>query len=171
MGTPRNEAELVVDVHVDSDLRGEESHGVRMLDIHLRRIKAGGNLAKSRVTVLKDRKAVALLDAHHSLGQVVAARAMEMAIAKAGEYGIGVVGVRNANSYTSAKYYPLMAADAGMIGKTYYQLRAHDAAPRRRPRPRRQQSPGHRRAGRRRVSADPRHGLHHRRGKGAPSRR
>jgi LDH2 family malate/lactate/ureidoglycolate dehydrogenase len=119
MGTPRDEAELVVDVHVDSDLRGEESHGVRMLDIHLARIKAGGNLAASRVTVLKDRKAVALLDAHHSLGQVVAARAMEMAIAKAGQYGIGMVGVRNANSYTSAKYYPLMAVNAGMIGKTY----------------------------------------------------
>ena len=74
LGTPRDEAEVVVDVHVDSDLRGEESHGVRMLDIHLKRIKAGGNLAQARVTVVKDRHAVALLDAHHSLGQVVAAR-------------------------------------------------------------------------------------------------
>jgi L-2-hydroxycarboxylate dehydrogenase (NAD+) len=119
LGTPRGEAEAVVDVHVDSDLRGEESHGVRMLDVHLKRIKAGGNLAQSRVTVLKDRKAVALLDAHHSLGQVVAVQAMEMAIAKAREYGIGMVGVRNANSYTSAKYYPLMAVNADMIGKTY----------------------------------------------------
>ena len=119
LGTPRDEAEVVVDVHVDSDLRGEESHGVRMLDIHLKRIKAGGNLAQARVTVIKDRHAVALLDAHHSLGQVVAAQAMEMAIAKARKYGVGIVGVRNANSYTSAKYYPLMAVNPDMIGKTY----------------------------------------------------
>ncbi len=119
LGTPRDEAEVVVDVHIDSDLRGEESHGVRMFDIHLKRIKAGGNLAQARVTVVKDRHAVALLDAHHSLGQVVAAQAMEMAIAKARQYGIGMVGVRNANSYTSAKYYPLMAVKADMIGKTY----------------------------------------------------
>ena len=62
---------------------------------------------------------MALLDAHHSLGQVVAAQAMEMAIAKARKYGVGMVGVRNANSYTSAKYYPLMAVNADMIGKTY----------------------------------------------------
>ncbi len=119
MGVPAEDAALVVDVHVDSDLRGEESHGVRMLNIHLERIRAGGNRAKAKVTVLADRKAMALYDAHHSMGQVVAARAMMLAIDKARVFGIGVVGVRNANSYTSAKYYPLLAADAGMIGITY----------------------------------------------------
>jgi len=45
-----------------------------------------------------------------------AARAMRRAIEKANSHGIGVVGVRNANSYTSAKYYALLAAKAGMIG-------------------------------------------------------
>jgi L-2-hydroxycarboxylate dehydrogenase (NAD+) len=119
MGVPRPDAELVVDVHIDSDLRGEESHGVRMLNIHLERIKAGSNLAKVRVTEVMDRGALALFDAHHSLGQVVAARGMALAIAKARKFGVGIVGVRNANSYTSAKYYPLMAVDEGMIGKTY----------------------------------------------------
>ena len=119
IGVPAEDARLVVDVHVDSDLRGEDSHGVRMLNVHLERIRAGGNRAKPKVTVLADRGAVALFDAHHSLGQVVAARAMVLVIAKAREFGVGVVGVRNANSYTSAKYYPLMAAEAGMIGKTH----------------------------------------------------
>jgi len=85
----------------------------------LGRLRGGGALPVPKVTVLMDRGAVALFDAHHSLGQVVAARGMQLAIAKARQYGVGVVGVRNSNSYTSAKYYPLMATQVGMIGMTY----------------------------------------------------
>jgi LDH2 family malate/lactate/ureidoglycolate dehydrogenase len=119
MGVPRADAALVADVHVDADLRGEESHGVRLLLMHLERIKAGTIRPKAKVTVLRDAGAVALFDAHHSLGQVVAARAMELAIEKARRFGIGAVSIRTANSFTSTKYYPLMAARAGMIGIAY----------------------------------------------------
>ncbi len=122
-GVPREDAQLVVDVHIDSDLRGEESHGVRMFEVHLARIRAGSVRPKPKVTVLRDNAAIALFDAHQSLGQVVAARAMLLAIQKAEAFGVGIVGVRNANSYTSAKYYPLMAVDAGMIGTTYTNTR------------------------------------------------
>src|SRR5262249_16506773 len=66
-----------------------------------------------------DRHAIALWDAKRGIGQVIAVRAMREAIRKARNYGVGVVGVRNANSYTSAKYYPLLAAEEGMIGMTY----------------------------------------------------
>jgi L-2-hydroxycarboxylate dehydrogenase (NAD+) len=119
LGVPREDADLTTDVFLHSDLRGEESHGMRLLLHVLGRIKAGGALAKAKITVVRDRGAVALFDAHHSLGQVVAARAMRLAIAKARENGIGTVGFRNSNSYTSAKYYPLMAVGEGMLGMTF----------------------------------------------------
>lgn len=119
LGVPREDADLTSDVFVQSDLRGEESHGMRLLLHVLGRIKAGSVLPKAKVTVVMDRGSMALFDAHHSLGQVVAARAMRLAIAKAREYGVGLVGIRNNNSYTSAKYYPLMAATEGMLGMTY----------------------------------------------------
>lgn len=119
LGVPAEDAALTADVFVDSDLRGEASHGMRLLVQVLGRIAAGSALAKPRVTVLADRGAIAVFDAHHSLGQVVAARAMRLAIAKARQHGVGIVGVRNDNSYTSAKYYPLMAAAEDMIGITY----------------------------------------------------
>jgi LDH2 family malate/lactate/ureidoglycolate dehydrogenase len=41
---------------------------------------------------------------------------MERAIEMARIAGVGLVAVRNGNSFTSAKYYPLMASAAGMIG-------------------------------------------------------
>jgi L-2-hydroxycarboxylate dehydrogenase (NAD+) len=119
LGVPAADAELTTDVFLQADLRGEESHGMRLFLHILGRLRGGGALPVPKVTILMDRGAVALFDAHHSLGQVVAARGMQLAIAKARQYGVGVVGVRNSNSYTSAKYYPLMATQAGMIGMTY----------------------------------------------------
>jgi LDH2 family malate/lactate/ureidoglycolate dehydrogenase len=119
LGVPRGDADLSTDVFIQADLRGEESHGMRLFLHILGRLKAGGALPIPRVTVIMDRGAVALFDAHHSLGQVVAARAMKLAISKARQYGIGMVGVRYSNSYTSAKYYPLLAVKEGMLGMTY----------------------------------------------------
>src|SRR5580704_7897100 len=110
LGVPPADAVVAADVFIQSDLRGEESHGARLLLNVFARIEAGGDNPKSQTVVLRDRNAVALWDAQRGIGQVVAARAMQEAIAKAKSYGIGVVGVRNANSYTSAKYYPLLAA-------------------------------------------------------------
>jgi LDH2 family malate/lactate/ureidoglycolate dehydrogenase len=119
LGVPPEDAALTTDVFMQSELRGEESHGMRLLLHVLGRIRAGGALAKAEITVERDRGAMALLDAHHSLGQVVGARAMLLAIAKAREHGVGVVGFRNSNSFTSAKYYPLMAVAEGMLGMAF----------------------------------------------------
>ncbi len=119
MGVPHEDAAITTDVHVDAELRGEESHGMRLLLMHLERLKAGTIRPKPKVTVLRDRGAIALFDAHHSMGQVVGVRAMQLAIEKARQFGIGAVAVRTANSITSVKYYPLLAVRAGMIGIAY----------------------------------------------------
>jgi LDH2 family malate/lactate/ureidoglycolate dehydrogenase len=119
LGLPEEDAKIAADVFVQSDLRGEESHGARLLLHVLARIEAGGDDPKSNVKVLRDRHAMAVWDAQRGIGQVIAVRAMQEAIKKAQQYGIGIVGVKNANSYTSAKYYSLLAAEAGMIGITY----------------------------------------------------
>src|SRR5690606_14015233 len=92
---------------------------VHLLSVQLRKVLAGSIRAKPKVSVIADKAAVALFDAHHSVGQVVAARAMRLAIEKARLHGVGIVGVRHATSFTSAKYYPLMAVAAGMIGICY----------------------------------------------------
>ena len=119
LGVQADDAALVTDVFVQSDLRGEESHGSRLLLQVMYRIVAGRDRPGAEVVVLSERGATALLDANRNLGQVVAARAMRLAMEKARQFGVGLVGVRNGNSYTSAKYYPMLAAKEGMIGITY----------------------------------------------------
>ena len=119
LGVSAEDAEIVTDIHLDSEMRGEESHGIRLLFPHFERIKAGTLRTASDYDVISDRKATALLDARHGLGQPIGVKAMRLAIEKARTYGVGIVGVKNANSFTSAKYYPMIAADQGMIGLAY----------------------------------------------------
>jgi L-2-hydroxycarboxylate dehydrogenase (NAD+) len=116
VGVPAADAALTADVFMQAELMGEESHGLRLFLQVIERIRAGGDRPQARIKVLSRRAAVEHWDAQRGLGQVVAARAMERAIEMARITGIGLVAVRNGNSFTSAKYYPLKAAAAGMIG-------------------------------------------------------
>src|SRR5439155_15608087 len=50
------------------------------------------------------------------LGQVVAGRAMRLAIEIARRSGLAAVSVANSNHYGAAAFYPMMAAAEGMIG-------------------------------------------------------
>jgi L-2-hydroxycarboxylate dehydrogenase (NAD+) len=68
--------------------------------------------------VVRDCKATAVVDGHHGMGMVIAKRAMEMAIEKARQHGLGMVSVRNSTHYGYAAHYPLMAVAADMIGVT-----------------------------------------------------
>ena len=72
--------------------------------------------AKPNVRVISETASSALLDGDHGMGMVVGHRAMEMAIRKAKESGIGMVAVRNSRHYGMSAYYAMMALPHDMIG-------------------------------------------------------
>ena len=118
-GIPREDAEICADVLLESDKRGIESHGVnRFKPVYLDRIKAGIQQAKTNIEIIKETPTTAVIDGHHGMGQVIGHKAMSMAIAKAKEYGMGMVVVRNSCHYGIAGYYSTMATKAGCIGFT-----------------------------------------------------
>ncbi len=118
-GVPRPDAVICTDVLLESDRRGIESHGCnRFKPIYIDRIKAGIQNPVTEIEILKDTPTTAVLDGHHGMGQVIGYRAMEMAIKKAKEYGMGMVAVRNSCHYGIAGYYATMATKAGCIGMT-----------------------------------------------------
>lgn len=118
-GIPRADAEICADVLLESDKRGIESHGVnRFKPIYLDRIKAGIQKPVTNITVVKETETTAVLDGGDGMGQVVAHKAMEMAIEKAKKYGMGGVAVQNSCHYGIAGYYATMATKEGCIGIT-----------------------------------------------------
>ncbi len=118
-GVPAPDADIITDVLIESDKRGIDSHGIgRLKPIYIDRIDKGILNPVTTIEVVKDEKTAAVLDGHDGMGHVVAHKAMEMAIAKAEEYGMGMVAVRNSSHYGIAGYYATMATKEGMIGVT-----------------------------------------------------
>lgn len=118
-GIPREDAEICADILLESDKRGIESHGVnRFKPIYLDRIRDGIQNPVTNFEIVKETPTTAVVDGHDGMGQVIGYKAMKMAIAKAKEYGMGMVVVRNSCHYGIAGYYPDMACKEGCIGMT-----------------------------------------------------
>ena len=118
-GVPRADAEICTDVLLESDRRGIESHGCnRFKPVYIDRIIAGIQNPVTNFEIIKETPTTAVVDGHHGMGQVIGYRAMQMAIDKAKQYGMGMVAVRNSCHYGIAGYYATMATKAGCIGMT-----------------------------------------------------
>jgi L-2-hydroxycarboxylate dehydrogenase (NAD+) len=117
-GVPPQDARICADVLLAADLRGIESHGIGRLKYYYDRIRMGVQATQTNIEIVTDSGATALVDGHHGMGHVIAFHSMRMAMAKARQYGVGAVAVRNSTHYGIAGYYPLMAAAEGMMGLT-----------------------------------------------------
>jgi LDH2 family malate/lactate/ureidoglycolate dehydrogenase len=116
LGLSRSDSETIADNLVFANLRGVDSHGVIRMKIYAERLRAGGINAKAKPKVVREGQTYALIDADNGAGQLACSQAMKLAIAKAEQAGIGVVGVKNSNHFGAAAYYAMMALKHGMIG-------------------------------------------------------
>ena len=115
-GVPAAEAEIIADLLVRSELRGVETHGVTRLPIYIQRLQKGYVRKECKLTPVKDKGPTAFLEAHGSMGHIAAYRGMEKAIAKAEEYGIGWVSVKDSGHFGVAGLFPMMALQKDFIG-------------------------------------------------------
>lgn len=115
-GMPEDDAWLCADTLVQADLWGHQSHGVMRLSWYEARLRAGVCVPVAKPEIVVDGGALAVLDGHEGMGQVLAAKAADEAIARAKKHGIGAVAVRNSNHFGTALYYTLMAARANCVG-------------------------------------------------------
>lgn len=115
-GLSPQDAHLCADTLVQADLWGHQSHGTLRLSWYVARLLSGVCQAKAQPTLALDGGALAVLDGHDAMGQVVAAHAAEEAIKRAKAHGIAAVAVRHSNHFGTAFYFTQMAAKAGCIG-------------------------------------------------------
>ena len=119
VGVPEEDAKIVVDVLLESDRRGIESHGCnRFKPIYIDRINDGIQNPVTNFEIVKETETTAVVDGHDGMGQVIGYKSMQMAIDKAKKYGMGMVVVRNSCHYGIAGYYDTQATKQGCIGIT-----------------------------------------------------
>ena len=117
-GIPAADASIAAETLVEADLRGVHSHGVLRLEMYFEQMGRGEITARPNIRIANDLGARVLMDGDGAMGQVSGYRAMELAIARAGEYGIASVSLRNGRHIGAAAFYSMMAAGKGMIGIT-----------------------------------------------------
>jgi LDH2 family malate/lactate/ureidoglycolate dehydrogenase len=116
LGVPEADARLTADSLVHADLWGHQSHGVMRLPWYIARIRSGVMKAVTRPEFVVDAGALAVIDGHDGIGQVLTAKAAEEAIRRAKIHGISAVAVRNSNHFGTAMYYTQMAPPQGCVG-------------------------------------------------------
>lgn len=111
----RDDAELVVDSMLEADINGVSTHGIRMLHAYVDKLK-NGQFAIGNPQVVKDSPSFTVMDSNNIIGAISAAKASQICIEKAKEYGMHTVFAKNCNTFGPAFYYAEMMPKAGMIG-------------------------------------------------------
>ena len=115
-GFKDDEARIITDVLLLSDLYGIESHGMQRLVRYHKGIEKGMIKVDAKPEVVFETPVSAVVDAHDGMGQLAGHFGMSLAIEKARKVGMAVVTVRNSNHYGIAGYYAKMACDQGLSG-------------------------------------------------------
>jgi len=116
VGVPIDDARLLADGLIQANLCGMDGHGLFFLPIYVKRLELGLIARQGEVRVIEEGPAFVLLDGGNLLGHISAWRAMEVAIAKANQAGVGMVSLCNGNHSGIMARYTLHAAEAGCIG-------------------------------------------------------
>jgi LDH2 family malate/lactate/ureidoglycolate dehydrogenase len=100
-----------------ADLHGFDTHGVANLErVYLIKLRSGEIDGRAQPRRVIDLHGVGLIDARRAVGYLAATQAMDLAIEKARQFGIGAVGVRNSTHCGCIGQYTSRAVEAGMIG-------------------------------------------------------
>ena len=115
-GFREDEARIITDVLLLSDLYGIDSHGVQRLVRYHKGIEKGMIKVDAQPEIVFETPVSAVIDAHAGMGQLAGHKAMTLAIEKAKKAGMAIVSVRNSNHFGIAGYYAKMACDQGLMG-------------------------------------------------------
>ena len=115
-GVAHEIAVLESQIMAESDLLGVPSHGVRMLPGLLAALKDGRVRVQPRVQYEREFAATSLIDGDNGPGRSMSCRAMDDAVARARQFGIGACLAKNTTHWGRAHSYAYRAARQGMVG-------------------------------------------------------
>ncbi|MDB5328181.1 MAG: putative linear pentadecapeptide gramicidin synthetase LgrB [Phycisphaerales bacterium] len=109
-------AAIVTEVQLEASLRGQPTHHMVSIPRYAKRLATGKLNKRPNIRVEHETATSITIDGDNGPGQWVATVAMQAAIRKAKESGIGMVSVRRSNHFGAAGQYVWHAAAAGLIG-------------------------------------------------------
>jgi LDH2 family malate/lactate/ureidoglycolate dehydrogenase len=115
-GASREEAGTVARGCVAANLAGHDSHGIILIPTYVERIKVGHIVPGAPFKIVQESPTTTVIDGHWGFGFVVNEKAMRLTIEKAKSANVAAATVFRQSHVGRLGAYPLMAAQAGMIG-------------------------------------------------------
>ena len=115
-GAPAESATVVADLLADANAVGHDSHGVIRIPQYISTIEQGEIDPRATVVVERETAVSAVLDGQWGFGQVVANRAIDWGLERAGRYGVAAATIKNCNHIGRLGSYMERVAERGMIG-------------------------------------------------------
>lgn len=98
-----------------ANLRGIDSHGVSRVAIYIERLRRGLTYKRCELKIVREAASFALIDAQNTSGIVAATKGIQIAVNKAKETGIGMVGINHSNHCGMLADYTMYAAEQDCI--------------------------------------------------------
>jgi LDH2 family malate/lactate/ureidoglycolate dehydrogenase len=109
-------AAIVTEVQLEASLRGQPTHNMVGIPGYAQSIASGRTNGNPNFRVERETATSALVDGDNGPGQWVGVVAMQVAMRKAKESGIAIVGARHSNHFGASGHYVWMAACENLIG-------------------------------------------------------
>ncbi|XP_047536131.1 uncharacterized oxidoreductase YjmC [Vanessa atalanta] len=119
VGAAAKAAQQQAELLIEADRVGHPSHGLNRLEFYVNDIISGACKPNNQPKILKESASTAWVDANNVLGATVSHFAMDIAINKAKQTGVGWVTVKGSNHNGMAGYWSKKAADKGLIGMAF----------------------------------------------------
>lgn len=115
-GASKEESTIIARHSIGANLAGHDSHGIIQIPTYIDRMDRGHIVPGAEYEILKDTPTTTVVDGHWGFGYVVTERTMQITIDKARTQNVAAATVHRQSHVGRLASYPLMAADADMIG-------------------------------------------------------
>ncbi|MEM8923143.1 MAG: malate/lactate/ureidoglycolate dehydrogenase [Actinomycetota bacterium] len=125
LGSEPTEGELVADQLIGANLAGHDSHGIGMMPTYVDAVVEGRLFPNRHATVARDAGAVLVIDGNRAFGQVTGFEATNMAIERARETGVALMGLRDSFHIGRIGHWGEQCAAAGMVSLHFVNVAGH----------------------------------------------
>ncbi len=126
LGSETAEADLVADQLVGANLSGHDSHGIGMMPTYVDAVLGGRLFPNRHATVARDNGAVLVIDGNRAFGQVAGYESTAMAIDRAKETGVCLMGLRDSFHIGRIGHWGEQCAAAGMVSIHFVNVAGHE---------------------------------------------
>ena len=113
-GSTAEEAQRVADHLVAANLAGHDSHGIGMVGPYVRSLLADELQLNQHISVITDTDTLLVVEGNRGMGQTIAYQTMELAIERARQHGVVIIGLRNSHHLGRVGHWAEQAIAAGL---------------------------------------------------------